>query len=47
MDTKRSDRPNEDDFDDLLAHLGGAEALRDGLNDFRKVVNRPGQNENR
>ena len=28
------------DFDDLLAYLGGAEALRDDPNDFRKAVNR-------
>lgn len=40
MVTKQSDRPNEDDFYDLLAHLGGAEALRDDPNDFRKAVNR-------
>ena len=34
------DRRSEDDFDDLLAHLDGAEALRDDPNDFRKAVNR-------
>ena len=40
MLTKSSDRPSEDEFDDLLAHLGGAEALRDDPNDFRKAVSR-------
>ena len=28
------------DFDDLLAYLGGAEALRDDPSNFRKAVNR-------
>ena len=32
------DRRSEDDFDDLLAHLGGVQALRDDPNDFRKAV---------
>ena len=40
MLTKSSDRSSGDDFNDLLAHLGGAEALRDDPNDFRKAVNR-------
>ena len=34
------DRQSEDDFDDVLTHLPGAEALRDDPNDFRKAVNR-------
>ena len=40
MLTKSSDRPGEDYFEELLAHLGGAEALRDDPNDFRKAVKR-------
>ena len=40
MPTKQSDRLSEDDFEELLAHLGGAEALRDDPNDFRKAVSR-------
>lgn len=40
MLTKSSDRQGENHFEELLAHLGGAEALRDDSNDFRKAVNR-------
>ena len=40
MLTKSSGRPGEDYFEELLAHLGGAEALRDDPNDFRKAVSR-------
>ena len=40
MAAKQSDMPNEDNFDNLFAHLGGAEALRDDPNDFRKAVKR-------
>ena len=40
MPTKSSDRLSEDQLGDLLAHLGGTEALRDDPNDFRKAVNR-------
>ena len=32
--------PSEKDFRELLAQLGGAKALRDDPNDFRKAVNR-------
>ena len=38
MLTKSSGRPSEDELEELLAHLGGAEALRDDPNDFRKAV---------
>ena len=40
MLSKSSGRPSEDELEELLAHLGGAEALRDDPNDFRKAVNR-------
>ena len=40
MLTKPSDRPSEDYFKEMLAELGGVEALRDDPNDFRKAVNR-------
>ena len=40
MLTKSSGRPSEDELEELLAHLGGAEALRDDPNDFRKAVHR-------
>ena len=40
MIEKPSGRPSEDELEELLAHLGGAEALRDDPNDFRKAVNR-------
>ena len=40
MLTKQSDIPSEDEFEELLAQLGGAKALRDDPNDFRKAVNR-------
>ena len=40
MRVNNPDRRSEDDFDDLLVHLGGAEALRDDPNDFREAVNR-------
>ena len=40
MLTKSFGRPSEDELEELLAHLGGAEALRDDPNDFRKAVHR-------
>ena len=40
MLTKQSDRPSEDDFEEMLAQLGGVRALRDDPNDFREAVNR-------
>ena len=40
MIEKSSGRPSEDELEELLAHLGGVEALRDDPNDFRKAVNR-------
>ena len=40
MIEKPSSRPSEDELEELLAHLGGTEALRDDPNDFRKAVNR-------
>ena len=40
MITRQSDRPNADDFEAMLAQLGGARALRDDPNDFRKAVER-------
>ena len=40
MLAKSSDGSGEDYFEELLAHLGGAESLRDDPNDFRKAVNR-------
>ena len=40
MLAKQPDRRSDDDFKDMLAPLGGAEALRDDPNDFRKAVNR-------
>ena len=36
----RNEMNSSFDFDDLLAHLGAAEALRDDTDDFRKAVNR-------
>ena len=40
MITSQSDRPSADDFEEMLAQLGGAQALRDDPNDFRKAVKR-------
>ena len=40
MITRQSDRPHADDFEQMLAQLGGAQALRDDPNDFRKAVER-------
>ena len=40
MLTKPSDRPSEEYFKEMLAQLGGVEALRDDPNDFRKAVSR-------
>ena len=40
MITRQSDRPSADDFGEMLAQLGGAQALRDAPNDFRKAVAR-------
>ena len=40
MITNQSERPNADDFEEMLAQLGGAQALRDDPNDFRKAVER-------
>ena len=40
MLTRQPDRPSKDEFEEMLATLGGAEALRDDPNDFRKAVNR-------
>ena len=40
MLAEQSDIPNEDEFEELLAQLGGAKALRDDPNDFRKAVGR-------
>lgn len=40
MLTTQPDRPSEYDFEELLAQLGGVEALRDDPNDFRKAVSR-------
>ena len=40
MLTKPSDSSSEDGFEELLAQLGGAKALKDDPNDFRKAVNR-------
>ena len=37
---KQPDIPSEDDFEEMLAQLGGVQALRDDPNDFRKAVNR-------
>ena len=39
MLTKSSNSSGKDYFDDLIAELGGVEALRDEPNDFRKAVN--------
>ena len=47
MLTKSSDRPGEDYFEELLAQLGGVEALRDDPIDFRKSVNGCGLNVSR
>ena len=38
MITRQSDGPSADDFEEILAQLGGAQALRDDPNDFRKAV---------
>ena len=40
MLAKQSDRPREDDFEELITQLGGIETLQDDPNDFRKAVNR-------
>ena len=40
MLTKSSDSPGKDYFEDLIAQLGGVQALRDDPNDFRKAVKR-------
>lgn len=40
MVTQLPDRPTADEFEEMLAELGGVEALRDDPNDFRKAVNR-------
>ena len=40
MLTKPSDRPSDDYFKEMLAELGGVEALRNDPNDFRKAVSR-------
>lgn len=40
MITSQSERPNADDFEEMLAQLGGARALRDDPNNFRKAVER-------
>ena len=34
------DKPSADDFEEMLAQLGGAQALRDDPNDFRNAVER-------
>ena len=34
------DKPGSDDFEEMLAQLGGAQALREDPNDFRKAVER-------
>ena len=40
MLTKSSDSLGKDYFEELIAQLGGVQALRDDPNDFRKAVNR-------
>ena len=40
MITSQSARPSADDFEEMLAQLAGAQALRDDPNDFRKAVDR-------
>ena len=40
MITSQSDGPSADDFEEILAQLGGVQALRDDPNDFRKAVQR-------
>ncbi|MYE53720.1 MAG: hypothetical protein F4X34_00795 [Chloroflexi bacterium] len=40
MITSQSDMPSADEFEEMLAKLGGAQALRDDPNDFRKAVER-------
>ena len=40
MNTSQSDSLSADDFEEMLAQLGGAQALRDDPNDFRKAVGR-------
>ena len=40
MITRQSDGPSADDFEEILAQLGGVQALRDDPNDFRKAVQR-------
>ena len=40
MLTKPSDSLGKDYFEELIAQLGGVQALRDDPNDFRKAVNR-------
>ena len=40
MITRRSDRSSADDCEEMLAQMGGAEALRADPNHFRKAVER-------
>ena len=40
MSASYRDKPRADDFEEMLAQLGGAQALRDDPNDFRKAVER-------
>lgn len=40
MVTQLPNRPTADEFEEMLAQLGGVEALRDDPNDFREAVNR-------
>ena len=40
MITNQPDKPSANDFEDMLAQLGGAQALRHDPNDFRKAVER-------
>ena len=40
MLTKQSDRPSKEEFEEMLAQLGGVEAFREDPNDFRKAVKR-------
>lgn len=40
MVTQLPDRPSADEFEKMLAQLGGTQALRDDPNDFRKAVKR-------
>ena len=40
MLTQLPDMPTADEFEEMLAQLGGSQALRDDPNDFRKAVKR-------